>query len=156
MRLPVVQRQRAAVRCCDGVRDRKTKAEPRRFIHVAGLVAAHERLQHILLQRIRNAGAVVFDVDGELIRRDAKADHRFGAKFHGILHQVGDGAVQIVGPHGRHGTRGAAVAQQPSFPKGKDGCLISGDGTGWRLSRWFRTDVWRVRWQATSWPSRIL
>ncbi len=43
------------------------------------------------------------------------------------------------------------ATQQPSFPKGKDGCLISAAGTGRRLSRWFPLqDVWRVQWQATS------
>ena len=63
MRLPVVQRQRAAMREHDRIRNRKTEAEARRFIHVAGVVAAHERLQHILLLRIRNTGAVVLDVD---------------------------------------------------------------------------------------------
>ena len=59
--------------------------------------------------RVRNAGAVVFDVDGELIRRDAKADHRFGAESDGILHQIGDGAVQVVRPHRGHGMRGAVI-----------------------------------------------
>ena len=71
MWLPVVQRQRAAMRGCDGVGDRKPEAEPFRFIHVAGVIATHEWLQHVLLQRIRNAGAVVFDVDGaDPVRRE--------------------------------------------------------------------------------------
>jgi hypothetical protein len=37
MRLPVVQRQRAAMRGCDGVGDRKPEAKARRFV-AAGIV----------------------------------------------------------------------------------------------------------------------
>ena len=67
MRLPVVQRERAAMRENDRIRNRKTEAKALSLVHVAGVVAAHERLQHILLLRIRNTGAVVFDVAGEMI-----------------------------------------------------------------------------------------
>ena len=53
VRLPVMERQLAAMRQHDGVRDRKPETEARGFIHVAGVVAAHERLQHDILAQHR-------------------------------------------------------------------------------------------------------
>ena len=53
----------------DGVRNREAETKTGGFIHVAGVVAAHERLQHIVLARIGNAGAIVLDVDGQSVRR---------------------------------------------------------------------------------------
>jgi len=64
------------------------------LVHVAGIVAAHER--HVSLLRIRNAGAIVFDIDGELIARHVKADRRSGAERFPAPRRV----------------------RQPSFPKG--------------------------------------
>jgi hypothetical protein len=45
----------------------------------ARVVAAHERLQHLLLARIRNAGTVVLDVDDEPGALVVEADRDLGA-----------------------------------------------------------------------------
>src|SRR5262249_3627310 len=82
VRLAVVQRQLAAMgdrdRACDG------EAEPEAggVIHVARVVAAHERLQHLLLALVGNAGTVVLDVDGQLGAGDVEADRDLGAEAH--------------------------------------------------------------------------
>ena len=54
------------------------------------------------LLRIRNAGAVVLDVDGEPGPPIREADRRFGAEPHRIFDQIGDAAMQIVRPHRGH------------------------------------------------------
>jgi hypothetical protein len=61
------------------------------------------------------------------------------------------------GGAGRGGPRLALLraadkaTQQPSFPKGKDGCLIfSGRNRAAVVTLVSMQDVWRVQWQATS------
>jgi hypothetical protein len=67
MGLPVMQRQLAAMRQHDRARDREPETEASGFIHVAGIVAAHERLEHDILARVGNAGAVVLDFDRDVV-----------------------------------------------------------------------------------------
>ena len=52
----------------DRVGNGQAQAKARGLVHVAGVVAAHERLQHDILARIGNAGTVVLDFDCDMIR----------------------------------------------------------------------------------------
>src|SRR6202035_4515463 len=105
--LAVVQRQLAAMRQHNGACDRKPETEARGFIHIPGVVATHERLEHDILARIGNAGTVVFDLDRHRVRQDSEADRGFRAEPDGVLDQVGYAAMQIVGPHRSHRVFGA-------------------------------------------------
>src|SRR5882757_1201778 len=62
MRLPVIERQLAAVCQRDGARDRKAETEAGYLVHVAGVVATHEWLEHDILARIGNAGTIVRNI----------------------------------------------------------------------------------------------
>ena len=104
------------------------------------------------------------------IRRDAKADHRFGAEPHGILHQIGDGAVQIVRPHRRHGMRGAVIGdlasdvgelvgdraaacwrRRPASSASSLRPLRRNDSTESSIARiWSRSPSMRLRWVSSS------
>jgi hypothetical protein len=96
VRLPVMKRQLAAMRQRDRAGDGEAEAEACGVIHVAGIVAAHERLQHLALEGVRNAGTIVFDIDDRAVRRQFEADRGFGAEPDRIVHEIADAAVQIV------------------------------------------------------------
>src|SRR6185437_10917394 len=94
----------------DGARDREPETEAGSLIHVAGVVAAHERLKHDLLASIGNAGTVVLDLDGSGIRRYPQAYGGLRAVSDRVLDQIGDTAMQVVRPHRGHGVFGAGIS----------------------------------------------
>src|ERR1700730_9780681 len=109
VRLAVIEGQLAAMRQYNGVRDGKPETKARGFIHVAGVVAAHEWFQHEPLARIGNAGTIVLDVDRRGIRRHSQADRGLRTEPDRVLHEIGNAAMQIVGPHRGHGMCGAVI-----------------------------------------------
>ena len=102
MRLSVIERQLAAVRQHDGARDRKPETKARGSIHVARLVAAHERFEHEFLACIRNARTVVLDLHGHGIRQDPQAKRHFRTEPDRVIDKVGNAAMQIVWPDRSH------------------------------------------------------
>src|SRR5436305_1420655 len=61
-----MQGQLAAMSCRDAVGDRQAKPEAGGLVHVACVVAAHERLQHGGLVGVGYAGTVILDIDGHV------------------------------------------------------------------------------------------
>ena len=79
------------------------------IIHVACAVAAHERFQDFALVRIRDSWAVILDVDGDAFVRRAQANGGLVAEAHGVLHEIGDAAMQVVRPDHRQDMRGTGI-----------------------------------------------
>lgn len=93
----------------DGLCNREAKPEACGLVHVARIIAAHEGLQHGLLGGIGNAGAVVLDLDRRSFVGHRQTNGGFLAEPDCVLDEVGDAAVQIIGPDHRHRMIGAGV-----------------------------------------------
>src|SRR5450432_111854 len=93
----------------NGTRDREPETEAGGFVHIAGVVAAHERFEHDLLARIGNTGAIVLDLDGRGLRRYPQAYGGLRAVPDRVLDEIGDAAMQVVRTDRGHGVFGAVV-----------------------------------------------
>ena len=65
----------------DGVGDRKAEAKPGRLVHVARVVAPHERLEHGVLALTGDPGTVILDVDHNRRRAIVEPHDRLGAEL---------------------------------------------------------------------------
>ncbi len=97
--MAVRQGEAPAVALRDRARDRQAEAEAAGLR--PGAVAAHEGLQHRGLLALRNARSLVQHLDGDLVQSDLEAHRGAAAVLDGVLDQVGEGALQLIGgaPH---------------------------------------------------------
>ena len=81
---------------------------------------------------------------------DLRRNRQFKHEQQRFLHGVAD-RLSKLSPRNAFSREADKATQQPSFPKGKDGCLIFGGGNRAAVVTLVPLqDVWRVQWQATS------
>ncbi len=102
----------------DGLDDGQAEAEAARRVEVARPVAAHEGLEHRLALRVGDARPRIDHADPHPAIRALHHEAGLPAVLHGVVHEVGDRPLQLVGLAAHedvaaplHGHRGADIRE---------------------------------------------